>query len=164
MADISRAAIHDDVIKWKHVPRNWPFVGGIHRSPVNSPHKGQWRGALTFSLICVWINAWVSNREAGDSRRYRAPNDVIVMSKCVSLNENIRIVILTLLNFVFKCRLNNKTAFVQVLFFSWDRHYHFARWSLLSVLQQTLAQCCCNTVARSPNATHESTGRPKVLP
>ena len=44
---------HDDVIKWKHIPRYWPFVWGIHRSPVNSPHKGQWRGALMFSLICV---------------------------------------------------------------------------------------------------------------
>ena len=30
---------HDDVIKWKHFPRYWPFVRGIHRSPVNSPHK-----------------------------------------------------------------------------------------------------------------------------
>ena len=70
---------HDDVIKWKHFPRNWPFVRGIHRSPVNSPHKGQWRGALMFSLICVWINAWVNNREAGDLRCYRAHYDVIVM-------------------------------------------------------------------------------------
>ena len=43
-------AHHYDVIKWKHFPRNWPFVRGIHRSPVNSPHKGQWRGALMFSL------------------------------------------------------------------------------------------------------------------
>ena len=34
---------HDDVNKWKHFPRYWPFVRGIHRSPVNSPHKGQWR-------------------------------------------------------------------------------------------------------------------------
>ena len=70
---------HDDVIKWKHFPRNWPFVREIHRSPVNSPHKGQWRGALIFSLICVWINGWVNNREAGDLRRYRAHSDVIVM-------------------------------------------------------------------------------------
>ena len=23
---------HDDVIKWKHFPRYWPFVRGIHRS------------------------------------------------------------------------------------------------------------------------------------
>ena len=33
--------IHDDLIKWKHFPREWPFVRGIHRSPVNSPHEGQ---------------------------------------------------------------------------------------------------------------------------
>ena len=26
---------HDDAIKWKHFPRYWPFVRGIHRSPVN---------------------------------------------------------------------------------------------------------------------------------
>ena len=70
---------HDDVIKWKHFPRYWPFVRGIHRSPVNSPHKGQWRGALICSLICVWINGWVNNREAGDLRRYRAHYDVSVM-------------------------------------------------------------------------------------
>ena len=41
---------HGDVIKWKHFPRHKPFVWGIHRSPVNSQHKGQWRGALTFFL------------------------------------------------------------------------------------------------------------------
>ena len=70
---------HDDVIKWKHIPRYWPFVRRIHRSPVNSPHKGQWRGALMFSLICVWINDWVNNREAGDLRRYRIYYDVTVM-------------------------------------------------------------------------------------
>ena len=44
---------HDDVIKWKHFPRYWPFVQGIHRSPVNSPHKSQWHRALMFSLICA---------------------------------------------------------------------------------------------------------------
>ena len=70
---------HDDVIKWKHFPRYWPFVRGIHRSPVNSPHKGQWRGALMFSLICTRINGWVNNGEAGDLRRHRAHYDVTVM-------------------------------------------------------------------------------------
>ena len=44
-------ALHDDVIKGKHSLRYWSFVRGIHRSPVNSPNKGQWRGALVFSLI-----------------------------------------------------------------------------------------------------------------
>ena len=71
--------MHDDVIKWKHFPRYWPFVRGIHRSPVNSPHKGQWRGALMFTLICARINVWVNNRKAGDLRRYRVHYDVIVM-------------------------------------------------------------------------------------
>ena len=71
---------HDDVIKWKHFPRNWPFVWEIHRSPVNFPHKGQWRGALMFSLIYAWMNDWVNNREAGDLRRQHGHYDVIVMS------------------------------------------------------------------------------------
>ena len=71
---------HEDVIKWKHFPRNWPFVQGIHRSPVNSPHKGPWRGALKFSVICVWINDWVNNRKAGDLRRHLGHYDVIVMT------------------------------------------------------------------------------------
>ena len=70
---------HDDVIKWKHFPRNWTFMRGIHRSPVNSPHKGQWRGALMFTLICARINGWVNTREAGDLGRYRPHYDVIVM-------------------------------------------------------------------------------------
>ena len=42
---------HDDVIKWKHIPRYWPFVRGITGL----------------------------NREAGDLRRHRAHYDVIVM-------------------------------------------------------------------------------------
>ena len=71
---------HDDVIKWKHFPRNWPFVREIHRSPVNFPHKGQWRGALMFSLIYAWMNDWVNNREAGDLRRQHGHYDVIVMN------------------------------------------------------------------------------------
>ena len=69
-------SLHDDVIKWKHFARYWLVVRGIHRSPVNSLHKGQRRGALMFSLICVWINSCVNNREAGDLRRYRAHYDV----------------------------------------------------------------------------------------
>ena len=78
--------IHDDVIKWKHFPRYWPFMRGVHRWPVNSPHKGQWHGALMLRLICAWINDWVNNREAGDLRRYRSHYDVIViyfMHDCV---------------------------------------------------------------------------------
>ena len=68
----------DDVIKWKNFPRYWLLVRGIHRSPVNSPQKGQRRGALMFCLICAWINGWVNNGEAGDLRRH-AHHDVILM-------------------------------------------------------------------------------------
>ena len=58
--------------KWKHFRRYWPFVREIHLSPVNSLHKGQWRGALMFSLICAWIYGL---------RRHRAHYDVIVMAR-----------------------------------------------------------------------------------
>ena len=68
----SPAKFYDVVIKWKHFPRYWPFVRGIHRSPVISPHKGQWRGALMFSLICAWINARVNNHGAGGETPSRA--------------------------------------------------------------------------------------------
>ena len=70
---------HDDVIKWKHFPRYWPFVRGIHRPPVNSPHKGQWRASCTVSLVCAWINGWVNNGEASDLRRHRVHDGVTVM-------------------------------------------------------------------------------------
>ena len=50
-----------------------------HRSPVNSPHKGQWRRALVFSLICAWTNGWANNGDASNLRRHCAPYDVHVM-------------------------------------------------------------------------------------
>ena len=53
--------VQDGVIKWKYFPRYWPFVRRIHRSPANSPNKGQWRGALMFSLICA-LNKWLSEQ------------------------------------------------------------------------------------------------------
>ena len=78
----------DDVIKWKPFPRSWPFVRGIHRSPVNSPRKGQWCGTLMLSVICAWINGCVNNREAGDSRRNRAHYDVTVMKhECINYSN-----------------------------------------------------------------------------
>ena len=73
------ARFHDEVIKWKHFPRYWPFVHGIHRSPVNSLHKGQWCRAFMFSFICAWIYGWINNCEAGDLRCHRTHSDVIVM-------------------------------------------------------------------------------------
>ena len=53
-------------------------------SPVTGefPHKGQWHGALMFSLICAWINGRVNYREAGDSRCHHAHYDVTIMLFC----------------------------------------------------------------------------------
>ena len=93
----------NDVIKWKHFQRYWPFVWGILRSSVNSLHKGQWRRAWRFSLICTRINGWVNNREAGDLRCYRAHYDVIVMSRANMLGYE-------------QC---------QAVFFSWWKKLHF---------------------------------------
>ena len=39
---------HDDVIEWNFFSRYRPLVRGIDRSPVDSPHKGQWRGVWCF--------------------------------------------------------------------------------------------------------------------
>ena len=68
--DILLTSASDDVIKWKHFPRYWPFVRGIHRSLVDSHHKGQWRGAVMLFFICAWTNGWANNRGASDLTRY----------------------------------------------------------------------------------------------
>ena len=51
---------------WRHqmetFPRYWPFCAGNSPVPVKSSHKGQWRGALIFSLNCAWLSTWVNNR------------------------------------------------------------------------------------------------------
>ena len=70
---------HDDVIKLNHFSSFWPFVRGSHPSPMNHPHKGQWHGALMFSLTCAWTNGWANHRDACDLRRHRANCDVTVM-------------------------------------------------------------------------------------
>ena len=53
---------------WRHQMETFSallaFCGGIHRSPVNSPHKGKWRGALMFSLICA-LNKRLSKQSWG---------------------------------------------------------------------------------------------------
>ena len=85
--DCPSASEYDDVIKWKYFPCYWPFVRGIHRSPVNSPYTGQWRGALIFSFICAWINGWANNREADDLRRHCAHYDIAVMATLKYMEE-----------------------------------------------------------------------------
>ena len=66
------------VTSWKHVLRHWACLRGIHRSPVDSTHNGQWRRAFMF-FICAWTNGWANNRDAGDLKRHRAHYDVTIM-------------------------------------------------------------------------------------
>ena len=73
------SAKHDDVIKYKHFSRYWHFVRGINRSLMNSPHKGQLRTALIFSLIYAWTNGWVNHRDTGGLRRHCVQYDDTVM-------------------------------------------------------------------------------------
>ena len=75
-----RVTTHDDVIKWKDFPRHWPFVRGIHRSPVNSTRKGQWRGALMFpgnqALSKQWRCRWF---ETPSRSLWRHCNATVIM-------------------------------------------------------------------------------------
>ena len=68
---------------WRHQMETFSALlalcAGNSPIPVNSPHNGQWRGALVFSLICTRINDWVNNRKAGDLRRRRGHCYVKVM-------------------------------------------------------------------------------------
>ena len=117
----------------------WPSVRGIHRSPVNSPHKGQWRGALIFSLICTRINCWVNNGEAGDLRRHRAHYDVIVMMqytprimhtvRALLCFVEVQLISFTGTGVIFKCFIANvatlKDIGILIIWFTgswWDNH------------------------------------------
>ena len=68
------------VIWWRHEMETfsayWQFMWGIHRSRMNTPHKGQWFGALMFYLICAWTNSRVNNWYASNSRLHPAHHDV----------------------------------------------------------------------------------------
>ena len=76
---------HAEVIKWKYFPRYGPFVRGIHRSPVNSPHKGHWRGALMFSLICA-LNKRLSKQSWGWSFETPSSSVMVITRPCPNLN------------------------------------------------------------------------------
>ena len=112
----TRPTAHDDVIKGKHFPRYRSFVWGIHRSPMDYPHKCQWRGALMFSLICACIYGWVNNCKAGGVRRNRIHYDVTVMTLNArkSLTSTMKYVTLVLTNGWFKFLMTKMSWSLQV--------------------------------------------------
>ena len=142
---------HDDSIKWKYFPRYWPFVRGIHRSPVNSLHKGQWCGALMFSLICVWINSWVNHHEASDLTWYHGHYDVIVMisfsyyqyssiqyHKARVANQDIYIWLTLLYCFV----INQFQAYLSRLQFNYTCIFYGIYWVQISNYYYDVVVCC----------------------
>ena len=123
---LTRRPHHDDVIKWRHFPRYWPFVWGIHRSPVNSPHKGQWHGALMFPLICVWINGWVNNREAGDLRSCHAHYDVTVM-QCTGYRLS---------------RVKSTAVYKNIMLRNnWRRYFIKCHWRRIYMINEAIISC-----------------------
>ena len=131
---------HDDVIKWKHFSRYWPFVRGIRRSLVNSPHKGQLRGALMFYFICAWTNGWVNIRNAGDLRNNRAYCDVSEMWWKMT-NQSIALIIelwKTIINRTWKGKNPTIIAYLLInisdyVFWNWGENLWFI----------TLGRYCC---------------------
>ena len=116
--------LHDDVIKWKHFPRYWSFVRGIHRSPVNSPHKGRWCGTLIFSLICAWTDSWASNGDAGDLRCHRAHYNAIAMA----ILSNIALIMI----FMLLCSLVRD---ILIIFgFCWWAYAYISRMRFASIM------------------------------
>ena len=114
--------LYDDVIRWKRFPRYWPFVRGIHRSPVSSPHKGKWSRALVFSvsewgLVFFYArrNGCVNNVEAGDFRRPRTHNDVTVMTN-LNVNE-------------ISASANSRFSKISIIFFMTLKSQLHLRWT-----------------------------------
>ena len=69
---------------WRHQMETFSALLALcaGNSPVTGEFPAQRPVTRSFeiSFICVWINSWINNREAGDLRRYHAHYDVIVMS------------------------------------------------------------------------------------
>ena len=113
---------------WRHqmetVSALLAICAGNSPVPVNSPHKGQWRGASMFSLICVWINGWVNNREANDLRRYRAHYDVIVISSICLPWGNVNKIWMKILHIIIRIikEMHSKTSSAKCWTFCWSRN------------------------------------------
>ena len=110
----------EHITRWRHQMETFSTLLAIcaGNSPVNSPHKAQWRGALMFSLICVWINGWANIREVGDLRRYRAQYDVIVVNEMGFFCQNTHNI-----QFISRPWCNHSTAFTKYVFIGGVSYY-----------------------------------------
>ena len=126
-------------MKWKHFPRYKPFARGIHWSPVNSPHKRQWRGALMFSLFCAWTNSWANNENTCDLRRHRAHYDVTLMLKTIDITQQTCVQIYWLYCILHgdRCKVIYSSASISTL----RSRQHFPQWKLLYLDSSSTEMC-----------------------
>ena len=94
----------------EHFLRYWPFVRGIHWSPVNSPHKGQWRGALMFSLICARTKGWVNGL-----RRHRAHFDVTLIMELRKSACNVAVIYNLTWLYINVCKFKYNLKYLSLL-------------------------------------------------
>ena len=78
----------------------------IMTSLEDSPHKGQWRGTLVFSLVCAWANGWANNRDAGDLRRHRPHYDLTVMFRILKGMPHLTVCCLTSSGFLHRLQFD----------------------------------------------------------
>ena len=80
------------ISRWRHQMETFSALLALcaGNSPVNSPQKGQWRGALIFSLNCARTNGWVHNRDTGDLTRHCAHYIVTVMYPVFSQTRRVK--------------------------------------------------------------------------
>ena len=129
---------HDEiVIKRKHFPSYWPFVRDIYWSPVNAPHKGQWHGALMFSLICTWTNDWANTQDTGDLRHHHAQYNVTVMISMLNCTWN---------NIVWEITEKMATCcFTKLIYFLWRQPMlnPFFQWMAM-IIQFSMVYSVCS--------------------
>ena len=122
---------------WRHQMETFSALLAIcaGNSPVNSPHKGQWRGALMFSFICVLINSRVNNREAGDLRCYRSHYGVIVMNFVSIMANHIEINSLWPSDTIWRHKSGSTLAQVMACCLTAPSHYLNECWLTISKVQ-----------------------------
>ena len=104
------------------------LVRGINRPPMNSPDKGQWRGALKFSLIYPLTYGWVNIGDAGCLRRHCSHYDDTVMdcSEIWQASEQQNCRRANLVASIVERRIPSQSASNSLRrFVSWR---HLARW------------------------------------
>ena len=109
---------------------------GIHRGPVNSPH----RWPSNAENVSIWRRHHVLDRSTAKLPRYLSNINVIFFPKyippgrnvrhsegyifkCIFLNENVLISIKISLKFFPKAPINNNPALVQIM--TWRRTSHY---------------------------------------